>query len=114
MRAMNVWALDKDIGLKQVLLRLQDHLGAEEFRIEGSDETHACAVFLCHRSEPELRAYLFTLGQSAGRYGLHLEYPAAMTSMNLIDAYENLPLRSLVDILAVHFDIHEIRQLSQL
>lgn len=111
---MNVWALDKDPALKHVLLLLQDHLGEAEFIIENSADTHASAVFLRHRSEPELRAYLYTLGQAAGRYGLHLEYPEAMTTMNLIDAYENLPLRSLVDILAVHFDIHEIRQLSRL
>ncbi len=111
---LNVWSLAKDQSIKHVLLRLQSHLGESEFIIEPCDTLHACAVFLQHRYEPEYRVYLYTLGQHTNRYAIHLEYPEAMTSVKLIDAYENLTLRSLVDILAVHFDIAEIKNMEVL
>ena len=106
--------MDKDASIKQLLVLLQSHLGTGSFLVENSDELHHRAVFLQHCSEPELRAYLYTLGQAADRYAVHLEYPEAMTSVNLIDAYENLTLRALVDILAVHFDIALIENPSRL
>lgn len=110
--ALNVWALDKDQSIKQVLIRLQSHLGKNEFIIEDSSQLDNRAVFLQHRNDPEYRVYLYTLGQAENRYAIHLEYPGSMSNVKTIDAYENLSLRALVDILAVHFDIAEIQELN--
>jgi len=111
---VNVWALQKDQSIKHVLVLLQTHLGSHQFLVEDSSTLDTRAVFLQHRDDPDYRAYLYTLGQEPNRYGLHLEYPEAMRNIRLIDAYENLPLRSLLDILAVHFDIAEIKDLAAL
>lgn len=111
---LNVWALDKDKSIKHALLLLQNHLGETAFIIEESSMLHSQAVFLRHRYENDVRLYLYTLGQPENRYGVHLEYPEAMIYGPYIDAYENLSLRSLVEILAVHFDIANIVDLHAL
>ena len=111
---MNIWALNKDDSVRQALVLLQNHLGMDSFVVEASDELHPCAVFLQHRNDPAFRAYLYTLGQVDQRYAVHLEYPEDMTNVNLIDAYENLSMRALVDILAVHFEVALIEDPSWL
>ncbi len=105
---MNVWALEKDQSIKHLLLHLQIHLGSMEFIIEDCKGLNACSIFLRHSSQADSRAYIFTLGQAPNRYGVHLEYPDLFNEGNMIGAYENITLKSLVDMLAVHFDIAEI------
>lgn len=107
---MNIWSLEKDQSIRHLLLLLQAQLGDAAFRIDSDTACHHRAIYLCHATEADVRAYLYTLGQSAGRYGVHLEYPGDSTAA-LYDAWENLTLKSLVDILAVHFDIATIRPL---
>ncbi|RLU01132.1 hypothetical protein [Ketobacter sp.] len=111
---MNIWAMDKDISIKHVLLLLHSHLGADTFLVDQNVHANAKGIYLEHPSEPGVRAYLFTTGQEPERYGLHLEYPDAALNNNLIDAYENLKLISLLNILAVHFDVSELKNLDLL
>jgi hypothetical protein len=106
---VNIWALDKDQSIKHLLLLLQSHLGALEFIIEDCKGLHKNSVFLRHSSESDFRAYIFTIGQQPNRYGIHLEYPDFITEGSIIGVYENITLKSLVDMLAVHFDIAEIQ-----
>lgn len=106
---MNIWALEKDQSIKHLLLRLQSHLGAMQFVIEDQKGIHSRSVFLQHIYYTGLRAYIYTLAQQPNRYGIHLEYPDLATEGNIIGVYENITLKSLVDMLAVHFDIAEIR-----
>ncbi len=105
---VNVWALDKDQNIKSLLLQLQSHLGADTFIIEQDNDLHACSVFLHHRQFADFRAFVFTFGQKNNRYGVHLEYPDLATAGNLFEAHENIALKSLVEMLAVHFDIAQI------
>ncbi|MBA55928.1 MAG: hypothetical protein CMK89_15850 [Pseudomonadales bacterium] len=111
---MNIWAIDKDVSIKHVLLLLNNHLGEGSFKLDATSNVHAKAVYLEHPDDPGCRAYLFTTGQEADRYGLHLEYPESTVNSNLIDAYENLKLVPLLNILAVHFDISELKNLDLL
>ncbi len=106
---VNIWALEKELGIRHVLLMLTNYLGADAFIIEEEEGLHPRSVFLQHSHDADYRAYLYTLGQENGRYGLHLEYPEEDFGANLIDAYENLSLRSLVDILSVHFEVPQLQ-----
>lgn len=111
---VNVWALNKDVNIKSLLLRLQSHLGPNEFVIEDNDELHPSSVFLRHSNQMDYRAFVYTFGQLPNRYGVHLEYPDINTAGNLFDGQENISLKSLVDMLAVHFDIAEIHHMALL
>lgn len=111
---MNIWSIDKDISIKHILLLLNNHLGEGTFKLDETSNVHPKAVYLEHPVDPGFRAYLFTTGQEADRYGLHLEYPESAVNSNLIDAYENLKLVPLLNILAVHFDISELKNLHLL
>jgi hypothetical protein len=112
--AVNVWALNKDPNIKSLLLRLQSHLGSDEFIIEENDDLHPSSVFLHHTNHADYRAFVYTFSQLPNRFGVHLEYPDLATSGNLFEAQENITFKSLVDMLAVHFDIAEIHHLSLL
>lgn len=107
----NIWALEKDQGIKHLLLMLVEQLGPESFLIDSRINTGDKAVYICHADELGVRAYLYTVGHSAGQYGVHLEYPESSEANPIYDAFENLSIESLVDILAVHLDIAEIQPL---
>ena len=111
---MNIWAIDKDLSIKHILLLLNNHLGEGSFLLDEKSSVDNKAIYLNHPGDPGYRAYLFTNGQQAERYGLHLEYPDSVVNGNLIDAYENLKLIPLLNILAVHFDISELKNLDLL
>lgn len=102
---MNVWALNKHQDIRHVLLLLFEQLGADAFLIDPLTSLDPRAVYLLHRADAGVRAWLYTLGQAAGRYGVHLEYPHAS------DTHENLGLKALADVLAVHFDVPVVRPL---
>lgn len=111
---MNIWALHKDISIKHLLLRLQEHLGAANFIIEEQDPLHDCGIYLQHISEPQVRAYVFTLGQATNRYGVQVEYPPAISAGALITPSEDLSLKALIAILAAHLDIAELYEPAHL
>lgn len=102
---MNIWALQRDQDIKFLLLSLQQCFPGDSFIIDAETPVDGRAIYLVHREEPRVRAYLTTIGQKEGRYGVQLEYPEEMITANLIDAYENLTLTSLVEMLSVHLDI---------
>ncbi|GAB3375511.1 hypothetical protein [Azotobacter armeniacus] len=102
---MNIWALDKHQDIRHVLLLLSEQLGPGAFIIDAATSLDPRAVYLVHREEAGVRAWLYTLGQNPGHYGVHLEYPHAT------DTYENLALPELVAMLAVHFDVPTIQPL---
>lgn len=109
--SLNIWAMEKDQSIKHVLLLLSEQLGRETFAVDERICTDTRALYLCDVIDGEVRAYLYTLGQRPGQYGVHLEYPESSEANPIYDAFENLSLASLVDILAVHFDIDEIMPL---
>lgn len=110
----NIWSMDKDQNIKHLLLLLVEQLGQNNFVIDGQSETDTRAVYVGHRQDPHLRAYLYTVGQEQERYGVHLEYPQSPDSQWIFEAIENLSLRSLVEVLAAHLDIDTIMPLPSL
>lgn len=104
---MNIWALDKDVTIKHLLLLLMEYFSDKDFKIEDSGELPATAVRLRSRDNPTLSAYLFTHGQPEDRYGLHLEYPVFAESNvgDSVEMLEYLELDRLMEFLALHFGI---------
>lgn len=107
MPMMNIWALEKDESIKLLLLLLREQLGPGGFVIEDSQELHPRAIRLAKIDEPSISAYLYTYGQEAGTYGVHLELPdhAEEGGSNAMGIYEGVRLERLASMLCVHFDL---------
>ncbi|MAK91036.1 MAG: hypothetical protein CMI03_19165 [Oceanospirillaceae bacterium] len=110
----NIWALDKHQSIKHVLLLLVEQLGRDAFVVESRINTDQQAIYICQPDEPDVRAYLYTTGQAEEHYGVHLEYPLLSEANPIYDAFENVSLASLAEILAVHFGVAEIHPLPVL
>ncbi len=102
---MNIWALDRHQDIRHVLLLLAAQLGDGAFMVDAETPADSRAVYLCHPEEPGVRVWLYLLGQSGQRYGVHLEYPQS------VEFHEDVSLETLVEMLAVHFDVPVIQPL---
>ncbi|GAB2181958.1 hypothetical protein DLREEDagrD3_21810 [Denitratisoma sp. agr-D3] len=103
---VNIWALPKDKAVRATLLKLAQRLGAESFALSPRRCDHPGAVVLCKRDQEDVVAYLYTFGQEAGCFGLHLEYPVFPgQSIAPPDIHENIPLDKVADLLRTHFDV---------
>jgi hypothetical protein len=104
---MNIWALDKDESIKLLLLLLREQLGPGSFVILENQTLHPRAVRLAKNDEPSISAYLYTYGQEAGTYGIHLELPdhEDVSASNDMEIHEGIGIERLMDMLCVHFDI---------
>lgn len=103
----NIWALEKDLSIKCLLLLLTDTFGAETFDVITPDEGHAQSIRLIRAGDQSLHAYVYTYGQKAECYGIHLEYPSPVDSLRFdtTEIIEEVSYERLVAILAVHFNI---------
>ena len=103
----NIWALDKDISIKHLMLMLMEYFGDDAFDINTDRQDHPQSICLYKPDSREVQAYLYTYGQDEEHYGVHLEFPAIANNQRFdnTEIYENTSLDNLVEILAVHFDI---------
>jgi hypothetical protein len=101
---MNVWALNKDNGIRRLLHVLLEHFGPDAFKMSGRWDKDVSAVGLFQPGDESMLAYIYTYGQDTGRYGLHLEYPGGndLSSTTMI---ENIELSQVIELLKAHFDI---------
>lgn len=97
---MNVWAIDKALPLKILLLELVHRYGENTLAL-NTQEQHFQAIELCTVNESGLSAYIFTFGQDAGCYGIDLRYPIAIH--NIVGENENLTLDQTIEIITIHF-----------
>ena len=98
-KTMNVWAIDKDQRLK-VLLIEQVHRYGENAILLNNAEQHFQAIEIFTPEQPKLRAYIYTFGQAAGRYGIDLKYPIA--THNIVGENEEQSLEQILSILESH------------
>lgn len=96
---MNVWAIDKDIPLKLLLLELVHRYGENILALNNQVQNFQ-AIDLCTVNEPAISAYIYTFGQSSGRYGIDLKYP--IPAHNIVGENENLTLDQIIEILSTH------------
>jgi len=96
---MNVWAIKKDTPLKLLLLELVHRYGENTLAL-NTREQHYQAIDLCAINDPTLSAYIYTFGQSAGRYGIDLRYP--ISAHNIVGENEDLTLDQIIEIISTH------------
>jgi hypothetical protein len=96
---MNVWAIDKDMPLKLLLLELVHRYG-ENTLVLNTKEQHHQAIDLCTLNDSGLSAYIYTFGQNAGRYGIDLRYP--ISAHNIVGENENMTLDQIIEIISTH------------
>jgi hypothetical protein len=96
---MNVWAIEKDMPLKVMLLELVHRYGENSLAL-NSLERHFQAVDICLPGKPALSAYIYTFGQTPGRYGLDLRYP--IPAHNSVGEHENLTLDQILEAVSIH------------
>lgn len=101
---MNIWALDKDISIKHLLLLLSDCIGSQRFVISLEPALDDMAIRIHKPDEPDISAYLYTYGQDEAHYGVHLEFPllTATETGKTVEMQEDLDFDQLVDVLQVH------------
>jgi hypothetical protein len=99
----NLWALDKDISIKHLLLLLQQDMGKDGFTLLSANKLDDHSIRLGAAHTPAT-AYLYTYGQRPGHYGLDLEYPVnAERNINEQEqSYEDLRYEWLLEILKQH------------
>jgi hypothetical protein len=96
---MNVWAIKKDMPLKLLLLELVHRYGENTLAL-NTKEQHQQAIDLCLLNDPSLSAYIYTFGQTKGRYGIDLKYP--ISEHNIVGENENQTLAQIMEIISTH------------
>lgn len=96
---VNVWAMQKDMPLKVLLIEWQQRYGADSLRLNLCEQ-HFQAVELIALEHPKLSAYIYTFAQLPQHYGIDLKYPFAMH--NIIGENENQTLEQIIAILQTH------------
>lgn len=99
---LNVWAIDKDAPLKVLLIELVHRYG-ENVILLNNAEQHSQAIEIFTPEQPKLRAYIYTFGQQAERYGIDLKYPIA--AHNIVGENEEQSLEQILSILESHLEL---------
>jgi hypothetical protein len=96
---MNVWAIDKDIPLKLLLLELVHRYGENTLAL-NNQASHFQAIEICTVNDPSISAYIYTFGQDDRCYGIDLKYPLSVN--NIVGEHENLSLDRIIEIIGIH------------
>jgi len=102
---MSIFSLNKHESIKRALLLLEAEFQPESFVIDTQTNTTERGIYIHHRENEHMRAYLFTVGQDESRYGVHLEFPEGSASGWPLESYEDLPFSALSKMLEVHLDL---------
>jgi hypothetical protein len=96
---MNVWAIEKDMPLKVLLLELVHRYGEKRLFL-NEQENNFKAIEIHTEQDSKLAAYVFTFAQQSGCYGIDLKYP--IRAHDIIGDNENLSLEKTIDIIETH------------
>jgi hypothetical protein len=96
-QAVNIWAMNKDMPLKLLLLEWQQRYGQDSFQL-NLHEPNFQAIEMIASSDSKLSAYIYTFAQQPNHYGIDLKYPF----VNIIGENENQTLEQVIAILHTH------------
>ena len=107
---MNIWSLSKHKTIKLLVFKLQQYMGHSTFVIPEADETDPLSIELVKANQSQVRAYIYTHGQSQDRYGIHLEYPWYVENEfnDAVLVYEDLSMSQVINTLATHFEVSQL------
>lgn len=102
---VNIWAYEKDISIKYLLLLLRDEFSEIPYQIQAEQNTDERAVRLGNPNDTEQSLYIYTYGQEKDRYGVHLEYANQQNRSisDIVEVFDNLTYEQLVDVIKVQF-----------
>lgn len=100
---MNIWSLDKQNTIRQLLIRLEDEFGKNSFHVLDPNDTHELSVRIAP-PDKSVTLYIYCYGQTSGHYGVHLEFPKTVDTPLSQDEeiYEELSIRRLIDMLSLY------------
>jgi hypothetical protein len=103
---LNIWALDKDISIKHLLLLLLQERIDVSCYIHDEHDMDSRAVRLSNPEEPGYSVYIYTYGQDHEKYGVHLEYANIddSTVKDTVEEFDNISFDRLVELLKVQFN----------
>ena len=106
---LNIWALDKDISIKHLLLLLLEERIDVSYYLHDEHDTDSRAVRLSNPREAGYSVYIYTYGQVHEKYGVHLEYANIddSTVNDSVEVFDNISFERLVELLKVQFNAIE-------
>lgn len=100
---MNIWSLNKQNTIRQLLIRLEEEFGKDAFHVVEPHKTNEMSVRIAPLDE-SVTIYIYCYGQSPGHYGVNIEFPTTVGTPLSLDeeVYDDVPLNRLIDMLSLH------------
>lgn len=106
---MNIWAINKDISIKLLLLTLEEKFDLKNIELLITDDVEDKSIRISDNGMMGLSAYIYSFAQQQGNYGVHLEYPAKADSQPFdMEIFEELSLERVIDVLSIHFNLRHL------
>ena len=104
---MNIWALDKDMNIKHLLLMLAERFPQGSYEILDNPQDDTRSIRLLNPLSPEIQLYLYTFGQTENYYGVDVEYPNLQETnySDTLETRENVSFDNLVDMIVTNLGI---------
>jgi hypothetical protein len=103
---MNLWALPKTTELRLLMLTLEQRVDIGRLSLDSAADWNHQELYLHDASVVDLSAYLYTYGQTEGRYGLQLHYPTQLSGTSSpYNPMENLSLDKTAELICLHFEL---------
>lgn len=104
---VNIWASNKDISIKHLLLMLADQFEEGSYQIVESSLDDERAIRLTNPLATGAQLYIFTYGQQEECFGVHIEYPNLVETnySDTLQIHENISFDALVDLLVTHLEL---------
>ena len=88
------------------MLTLEQRFDIDHLNLDLADEWNSQELYLRDTAVDELGAYLYTYGQTEGRYGLQLHYPTQLPgTAPPYSPMEELSLDKTTELLCLHFEL---------
>lgn len=101
---LNIWSLEKDINIKNLLLRLKTHLVWKDLRVICRDEEDNSSIRLTSANPSATELYIYCYGQSEDHYGVHIEFPDINENNygDTLEIHENMTFEQLLNLIEIN------------
>ena len=109
---MNIWAANKDISIKHLLLMLAEQFRGGSYEVVDSPLDNERAIRLANPAASDIQLYVFTYGQEDDCYGVHIEYPNLEETnySDTVEIHDNVSFDALVDLMVTNLELSITRR----